>query len=120
MRLIILGAIVALFWLQTPPQQQRTASIEGGNATTKDGFGGITEIILERTRCYGTCPIDTLALHSDGTAFYTGNVNTELSGQFAGSFRKAISRSWESGWFRKAFLNSKAAMAGPTLTAPHR
>src|SRR5215470_6365535 len=48
----------------------------------------ITEIILERTPCYGRCPIDTLVLHADGTAAYTGKQFTQRTGQFTGTFLK--------------------------------
>ena len=33
---------------------------------------GVTEIGLERTACFGTCPVYTVILKSDGTVRYTG------------------------------------------------
>lgn len=34
---------------------------------------GITQITLQRTWCYGSCPVDRLVLNSDGTAIYEGD-----------------------------------------------
>lgn len=51
--------------------------------------GAVTEISLERTACYGTCPIDTLILRLDGTAVYTGKQYTQRIGQFTGTLRKS-------------------------------
>lgn len=46
----------------------------------------ITAISLERTWCYGSCPIDELVLRADGTAAYTGRSNTRQTGNFTGTF----------------------------------
>lgn len=59
------------------------AAEEAPNASTS---GGITEISVERTRCNGPCPADTLVLYADGKAKYTGKANTLLAGEFAGNF----------------------------------
>lgn len=44
----------------------------------------ITEITLERTPCYGTCPVDKTVLRSDGTAEYTGTRHVTRKGSFKG------------------------------------
>jgi hypothetical protein len=46
---------------------------------------GITEIGLERGGCYGTCPIYTLVLKSDGTFTYKGAQFVEKLGVFSGT-----------------------------------
>jgi hypothetical protein len=51
--------------------------------------GPITEIILERNGCYGACTSDTLVLHMDGTAVYTGKQYTQRTSQFTGTLRKS-------------------------------
>jgi hypothetical protein len=53
-----------------------------------DAATGITGITLERTPCYGSCPVDTLELRVDGTALYTGKENTDRIGQFTGTLQK--------------------------------
>ena len=42
----------------------------------------ITEITLERTACFGTCPIYKLILKSDGTAVYIGTRFVERLGTY--------------------------------------
>lgn len=44
----------------------------------------ITEITLERTRCYGNCPAYRLVLRQDGTATYIGRANVERIGTYRG------------------------------------
>ena len=48
----------------------------------------ISEITLERTPCFGTCPVDTITLHPDGTADYFGKMNVARIGHFKGRFNK--------------------------------
>jgi len=45
---------------------------------------GITEIGIERTGCYGTCPSYTFIVKSDGTFRYKGVKFVEHEGEFAG------------------------------------
>lgn len=49
---------------------------------------GITAIALERTPCYGACPVDRIELRADGTANYTGVEHTDRKGQFTGTLQK--------------------------------
>jgi hypothetical protein len=44
----------------------------------------IHEITLERTPCYGTCPVYVLTLRRDGSAEYRGYMFVERMGQFRG------------------------------------
>jgi hypothetical protein len=46
----------------------------------------ITEITLKRTWCYGVCPVDEVVLHADGTAHYSGTINTRRVGHYQGGF----------------------------------
>ena len=58
---------------------------------TSRGFGphawedtGITEIGMERTVCYGTCPAYTVIIKSDGTFRYKGEQNAKRPGEHTG------------------------------------
>ena len=44
----------------------------------------VTEIALERTPCFGTCPVDRVVLRSDGTASYIGTRHVKLRGTYLG------------------------------------
>jgi hypothetical protein len=45
---------------------------------------GITEIGIERTRCFGTCPAYTFIVKSDGSFRYKGQEYAKPSGDFTG------------------------------------
>lgn len=51
------------------------------------GGGGeqITEITLERTACFGTCPIYKITLRRDGTATYVGRRFVDRIGTYKGN-----------------------------------
>jgi hypothetical protein len=46
---------------------------------------GITEIGIERGACFGTCPIYTFIIKSDGTCHYKGDKYVERIGEFSGT-----------------------------------
>ena len=46
---------------------------------------GITEIGIERSGCFGTCPIYTFIIKSDGTFRYKGIEYVERKGEFVGT-----------------------------------
>ena len=46
---------------------------------------GITEIGIERTGCFGTCPSYTFIVKSDGTFRYKGFDHVERKGEFSGT-----------------------------------
>jgi hypothetical protein len=48
----------------------------------------ITEITLERTPCYGSCPIDTMVFRADGTAEYTGTRFVKRTGRYTGKIAR--------------------------------
>ena len=47
----------------------------------------ITEISLQRTECFGTCPVYELILRSDGTATFHGGKNAQLPGDWTGKLK---------------------------------
>src|SRR4051794_21358964 len=49
----------------------------------------ITEIRLERTPCFGSCPVDEVVLRPDGTATYVGTRFVERPGRHEGTFDRA-------------------------------
>jgi hypothetical protein len=44
----------------------------------------VTTIVLERTACFGTCPVYTLTLHSSGAVEFVGTNNVKAKGPQAG------------------------------------
>lgn len=53
-----------------------SGGLEGGGAfCDTSSQTGISEIAIEGTGCFGSCPIYTLILRSDGTATYMGRRN---------------------------------------------
>lgn len=48
----------------------------------------ISEITLERTRCYGPCPAYKVILRRDGTAIYIGKANVEQMGTYKGTIHR--------------------------------
>jgi hypothetical protein len=48
----------------------------------------ITEIRLERTPCFGGCPVDQVILRPDGTATYIGTRFVPKSGRYSGTFHR--------------------------------
>jgi hypothetical protein len=44
----------------------------------------VTEISMERTMCYGPCPVYKVIFRNDGTAYYDGKNNVERLGPYAG------------------------------------
>src|SRR4051812_34085343 len=45
----------------------------------------ITEVTLDRTACFGTCPIYKVTLRSDGTILYEGQRFVEKMGAYRGT-----------------------------------
>ena len=48
----------------------------------------ITEIRLERTPCFGGCPVDEVILRPDGTATYVGKRFVDRIGRYRGTFKR--------------------------------
>lgn len=60
-----------------PAARKEIARVADYTPKTKDDF----EIRLERTACYGWCPIYTVVVHGDGTVDYTGTKYVGLVGE---------------------------------------
>ncbi len=99
------------------------AAVEAANARpvlarTADPSAGLTDITLERTWCYGSCPIDALVLRADGTAIYTGTANTSLQGVFSGSFPKEEFNRLARWLVSEGFLEMKPIYGSPNADTP--
>jgi hypothetical protein len=64
-----------------------TAQKRKGNPQNERARGGeqITEITLERTACFGTCPMYKITLRRDGTATYIGRRFVDRVGTYKGN-----------------------------------
>jgi hypothetical protein len=65
----------------SPIDSRKSRSHDEVNSTDH----GITEVGIERTACFGTCPIYTLIIKSDGTFRYKGVEYVERKGEFTGT-----------------------------------
>src|SRR6478735_2467917 len=63
---------------QRPASWQKSRSHQEVESTNH----GITEIGIERTRCFGTCPSYTFIVKSDGSFRYNGESFTERAGDW--------------------------------------
>lgn len=54
----------------------------------QEGRESITQVMVQRTRCFGPCPIDRLVLNADGSAQYVGEGGTPRLGHFSGAVGK--------------------------------
>jgi hypothetical protein len=79
--LVILFALAAAFQCAIPP---RSAHGADPRPVEPDADVGITEITLERTRCYGKCPAYKVTLRADGTVTYVGEAHVERIGTHEG------------------------------------
>jgi hypothetical protein len=59
-------------------KSRRHAEVESTNH-------GITEIGIERSGCFGTCPMYIFIVKSDGTFHYKGDKYVERTGEFSGT-----------------------------------
>ena len=70
-------------------KQVRDSSIDFRKSRSHDEVNstnhGITEVGIERTACFGTCPIYTFIIKSDGTFRYKGVEYVERKGEFTGT-----------------------------------
>ena len=69
--------------------QVRDSSIDFRKSRSHDEVNstnhGITEVGIERTACFGRCPIYTFIIKSDGTFRYKGVEYVERKGEFTGT-----------------------------------
>jgi hypothetical protein len=69
-------------------RMENVAPASGGMA--RGETGEITEITLERTPCFGTCPVYKVTLRRDGTAFYEGNEYVRQMGKHRGTIEAPL------------------------------
>jgi hypothetical protein len=72
-RLLIASTIILMF-----------ASMAASQMPVSADKDQITEVTLERTACYGTCPAYMVTLRRDGTISYKGRKYVELEGAYEG------------------------------------
>jgi hypothetical protein len=81
---------------------------------------GITEIGIERTPCFGTCPSYTFIVKSDGTFRYKGERHAERQGEFTGriavwQFHQLAQFIKESGYTELEDYYSRTVTDNPTV-----
>jgi len=79
----VTGELAQMF-RQTNGTNLMRKSIEASIHRKPDAPHGISEIGIERTRCYGRCPAYTFIVQSNGTFRYTGRSGVERIGEFTG------------------------------------
>lgn len=94
-----------------------TAGLSDANSKS-DATSQVTEITLQRTWCYGRCPIDEVVLSADGTAKYTGKMNTARTGQYTGTFWKGEFEQLARWLEAEGFFTLKDSYGGPNIDAP--
>src|SRR5690242_20304163 len=69
----------------TFPALQLAAAAGARNNRFLARAGPVTEVRLQRTACFGTCPVDEVVLRTDGTASYCGERFVDRVGRYRGS-----------------------------------
>lgn len=75
-------------------------------------WAGISEISLERTGCFGTCPVYKITLRKDGTATYVGNSYARRRGTFDGKLEYGFEKLAEL-IYRQGFSNLENTYDSP-------
>lgn len=75
--MLVLQGIAFLLGVLCPPALSAEQLISTQPAS-------ISTISMQRTWCFGACPIDSVTLSSDGTADYTGRANVARIGRYQG------------------------------------
>ena len=99
---LVLGAVLPAAALPKDPSKPDAAS-------------QITEITLQRTWCYGRCPIDEVVLSADGTAKYTGKMNRARTGQYKGTFWKGEFERLAQWFESQGFFKMKDKYGSPNI-----
>lgn len=81
---------------------------------------GVTEVGLERSRCYGTCPVYTVVIKSDGTFRYKGKMHVQRVGNHSGkvseyTFNQLAQFIKESGYAELQDSYSRTVTDNPTV-----
>jgi hypothetical protein len=75
MKRLVMTSILTILTVLACAAQTRTAQYRDQ----------ITEVTLERTACFGTCPIYKVTLRSDGTILYEGQRFVQMMGTYRGT-----------------------------------
>lgn len=75
--------LLALLCQITAPPRATAADAEPADALKR-----VTEIGIEHTPCYGTCPVYTAVFAADGTVRYTGEEHVDRMGKHTGKVPK--------------------------------
>ena len=81
-RLLIFATSILIIPLVVTAQKRKESSSNEPRA----GGEQISEMTLERTPCFGTCPAYRVTLRRDGTATYVGLEYVERKGTYSGKF----------------------------------
>jgi Domain of unknown function (DUF6438) len=81
---------------------------------------GVTEIGLERTPCFGTCPVYMLVIKSDGTFRYKGERAVDRKGEYTGKvnryrFNQLVQFIRDSGYMELQDRYYRAVTDNPTV-----
>lgn len=82
----VLGACAA-YTYQLWSAQRNVSPAPIAPRTSQQPVGEITEITLERTTCYGSCPAYRVVLRNDGTATYFAGLHAEHQELYLGGAR---------------------------------
>ncbi len=78
------GEIEDLYKKWVRPKNTNEAPQQARFERLQEPKHGVTEIGLERTVCYGECPVYSVVLKSDGSVRYTGTENVARKGTHVG------------------------------------
>lgn len=78
------GEIEELYKKWVRPKNQNEAPQQARFERLQEPKHGVTEIGLERTVCYGDCPVYSVVLKSDGSVRYVGTENVARRGTHTG------------------------------------
>ncbi len=79
---------------------------------------GISQIVVQRTWCYGRCPIDSLTLNADGSATYSGFENAPRRGFFKGTLEREKFSALSSFLESQNFFELKPQIGEGNIDAP--
>ncbi len=105
--------------LRTNPSDRLTDRVVNTSQVISTN-NGITEIGIERSGCYGSCPIYTFIVKSDGTFRYKGENYVERKGEFTGTinvleFNQLTQFLKESGYMELKNTYTRGVTDGPTI-----
>ncbi len=95
-----------------------------GLSTTFDLKAGTTMnddqpvVTLERTACFGFCPVYTLAVYSDGRVVYNGSANVQVTGEQTGSITTAQVQQLVDAFTAADYFNLKDEYKAPVTDLP--